>query len=617
MKRPLLWILAGAFAVRAAYLWLSQASPYFGPEILDARYYHEWALRILEGRGWGEGVFYGLPLYPFFLALAYKLSQSSVLFVKILQSPLLGTLTVFLIYKIARFLSGEKCALAAAAFAAIYGPLFFHENIFVPEAIGLPLYAGALYAALLFAEKPGVKKGVLFGALAGLATLTKAGVLLFAIIFLIWKAFRSFKPAAVSLVVFILILAPVTLHNWIYGKDFVLLTSHGGFNFYIGNNAQAEGVFKAPEGTGSNVEAQIHDSRAVAEREEGRALKPSEVSRYWSKKAWAFIKENPAQAARLWAKKLALFFDAREISDVDDYKFGARFNPFLKFPWPDFAVLGPLFLLGFLGCLAALKQKETVALWTASYLFGIVGFFINARYRLPLLSVMIPVAAAGAFSLFYAFRDKKWMRAALYCAVLAGAVVLTQLKLVGTDWLRDYTNTADIYFKTGQMAEAEAYFEEALKRDPDSPRANLGLGVLYSKMGRQEEARRYYEAALKSQPNEEKALTNLGYYYIGKGDLETAEGYLLKAIAAKPDAYQAYTNLGLIYGRRGRDEKAIEAFKHSLSIKPDNPRVLTNLGMMMAKQGDRHAAREYWEKALTIDPGFNDARRGLAALDAS
>ncbi len=402
-----LWFILGlGFILKGIYLFFNQQSPYYEPLILDPLYYHQWALRILRGDFVGEGVFYGLPLYPFFLALCYKLFHQSLLAVKIAQG-LLGLATVFFVYKIGEEVDSKKTGFLAAFLAVFYGPLFFHESIFIPEVLGVPLYAASFYAACVFMRGPTLKKGIALGVLSGLAALTKAGIVPFILLFTLILALRQMRSGPKKLVPilgvlfsFLTILAPVTAHNMFYGKDTVLLTSHGGFNFYIGNNPKAEGVFLAPEGTGSNVEAQIEDSKAVAEREWGRSLKPSEVSRYWSDKARKFIKENPGDFLKLCFRKLVLFFDAREISDVEDYFFSKNFNPVLRFPWINFAALGPIFFLGLVVSFKRLRHQRLLYLWIFSYVASVVIFFVNARYRLPLLSVFFVVAAAGVLDFY-------------------------------------------------------------------------------------------------------------------------------------------------------------------------------------------------------------------------
>jgi len=614
---PLLWlILAVAFLVKAFYLWFSKESPFYEPILLDPGYYHKWALKILGGDFIGQGVFYGLPLYPFFLALCYKIFDSSLLAVKWVQASL-GLLTIFFVYKSAEKISNSKTALLATCFAALYGPLFFHEGILIPEALSLPLYAAAFYAACLFWDEPTVKKGIGFGIMAGLAALTKTGIILFVVVFataVLFRPKRRITALAILLLAFFGTLLPVTLHNIIYGKDMVFLTSHSGFNFYIGNNPKAEGVFVAPEGTGGNVDAQMEDSKAVAEKETGRELKPSEVSRYWSDKAWEFIWQSPGQFLKLCGRKLLLFFDAREISDVDDYAFSRNFIPFLRFPWLTFAFLGPLALAGLGAGWGNLKYRPLVYMWVGSYCLGIVAFFVNARYRLPLLGIFFPIAAFAVTDAYERLRSREWAKIFLYVVFLAVGIWVTQAKLVGTNWVRDIVNAGDVYQEKKDFDRAAKFYKKALEIDPGASKASLAMAIVYTKTGRYDEAKEYYLRSIAADSNNPTAYNNLGLWYDREGNPEVARDYFLKAIDLKPGFAQAHNNLGMVYGKMGENAKALSELDISLKLNPISPRTYTNRGLVLHRLGQQEEAVKCWKKALEIDPDFREARRALEAF---
>lgn len=591
--------------------------------LLDPGYYDAWAKRILAGDFLGEGVFYGLPLYPYFLALCYKLGGVSVMFVKVIQA-LLGTLTVYFIYRIGHKISSdEKIGLAAAGLAAAYGPLFFHETMLIPEALSLPLYAWAFLAALDLFESPSVRKGLFFGVIAALAALTKAGIILTAVlilaVLLIQKRESAGRPAAsaaAGLLSFFLVLSPVTAHNVLHGKDWVPLTSHSGFNFFIGNNPEAEGVFMSPKGVGTNVDSQKEDSRAYAERELGRKLKPSEVSRYWSDRAWNFIRENPARFFKLLAKKAVLFFDAREISDVEDYVFGKQFNPILRLPWVTFAFAGPFF---FLGLLALWKSpyRAPVYVWIISYLAGVLLFFINARYRLPLLPAILPVSAAGLFYLWEKIKQKGWGALVPALVVLGLAGWMTQARLVNTNNSRDYVNAGDGYLKKNDLENALPFYEKALKADPEYAKANLAMAIALTKLGRLEESKAYYEKTLKLDPENAQAYNNLGMWYDRQGRVEEAKQYFLKAVELEPGSALNHNNLGMAYGKLGQGELAVAEFEKAIDLKPDYARAYTNLALMRYRMGDKDEAARLFRKALEADPRFEEARKGLRLIESS
>ncbi|MBI4432743.1 MAG: tetratricopeptide repeat protein [Candidatus Omnitrophica bacterium] len=612
MPKKLGLILAAAFLIRIAYLFFSQQSPFYEPLLLDPAYYHGWAMKIAHGQWTAKDVFYGLPLYPYFLGIIYLLTAQSLLAVKIIHI-LLGLGNIFLIFKLGEKMGNPKVGLVAAGLAAFYGPFFFHEGILIPEALGLFLYTLGFYLWCRFWDAPSVKRGLGVGFVFGLAALTKAGVMLFLVIAVLALGLSKKKKASLLAVVFafMMTLLPVTLHNVLVGKDWVWLTSHSGLNFYIGNNPESEGVFKSPEGVGTNVQALRDDSRAIAERDQRRPLKPSEVSRYWSRRAWEFVRNNPADFSKLSFRKIVLFFDGREISDVDDYQFAGRFNPMMRLPWPNFAWLAPLFFLGLFVSVKRLRYRSWAILWIAAYIAGITFFFVNARYRIPILGLFFPFAAVGILETIQVFSQKQWKRLLLLAGILAAAVLLTQARLVNTNWIRDYINAGDVYIEKNEFEKARGYYEEALKVDPRSARANQAMGVALTKMSRSDEAKYFFEQAIAEDPLDGVSYNNLGLWYDNHGDSRTAERYFVRAIELKPASSQAHNNLGMVYGKRGEYEKAMREFEISLGLNPDNPRVYTNIGLIHYRLGRREEARAAWRRALEINPAYADAKRAL------
>ena len=89
--------------------------------------------------------------------------------------------------------------------------------------------------------------------------------------------------------------APVTIRNYAVGDDLVLISSNGGVNLYIGNNPQTSLVTpRIPDieqlagRSGWSLFAYPEIIRGV-EAQAQRSMKYSEVSRYFSGRAFDFI----------------------------------------------------------------------------------------------------------------------------------------------------------------------------------------------------------------------------------------------------------------------------------------------------------------------------------------
>ncbi len=82
-------------------------SPFLLPNSGDMHFYDEWARRILHGQLSDGHAFYGLPLYPYLLALLYA-SFGYNPFVPGFLQALLEAGTALMIYKLAAQVFGTR-----------------------------------------------------------------------------------------------------------------------------------------------------------------------------------------------------------------------------------------------------------------------------------------------------------------------------------------------------------------------------------------------------------------------------------------------------------------------------------------------------------------------------
>jgi hypothetical protein len=113
-----------------------------------------------------------------------------------------------------------------------------------------------------------------------------------------------------------IIVGAVTLRNYVIADDFVLISSNGGENLYIGNNPNAAGVFSLVEGLSGDIEYQNEEATTLAATNIGRSVKRSEVSNYWLHEAMSFVRNQPRAFVKLLAKKLSFVFSGTERSTM-------------------------------------------------------------------------------------------------------------------------------------------------------------------------------------------------------------------------------------------------------------------------------------------------------------
>jgi tetratricopeptide (TPR) repeat protein len=128
-----------------------------------------------------------------------------------------------------------------------------------------------------------------------------------------------------------------------------------------------------------------------------------------------------------------------------------------------------------------------------------------------------------------------------------------------------------ISYQRGQYLQAEKYFRDALKADPESysPLVNLG-GVLIA-LNRFEESLQFNEAAVKAMPGDPLAHSQLGKSCFYTGKIEAAEIHLKRAKSLDP-AHFSYPQLFLveIYARRNDLKSAVIEMEEFLKLHPDS-----------------------------------------------
>src|SRR6478672_8619591 len=140
---PVHFLFATVFLFRLVVLLRLTASPLLLPSGSDMQFYDDWAKRILHGHWTDHQAFYGLPLYPFFLAIVYRIFGYSP-FVPGLFQAFCDAGTAALIYKITFSLltrrtngsprAGNVTALVAGAGWCFFVPDQAYSAILMPTA---------------------------------------------------------------------------------------------------------------------------------------------------------------------------------------------------------------------------------------------------------------------------------------------------------------------------------------------------------------------------------------------------------------------------------------------------------------------------------------------------
>lgn len=542
-RGPELAAAGAALLLRLWFLHHFADHPLFTPVAggHDRTLYHAAAQAVAGGAWWPEGAFRYLPLYPWLLGLVYAGAGAS-LHTAAAFGVCCDALSAGLLVALARRLGARTVFATAAGLAYACHPLAIaYAPLTMPNTLNV-LLVTTLAWALAVAPRNRTGPWVALGALAGVATLGFAGVPLMIVALLAWwrtprgRVTAPTWPAqGAMLAAALLVLAPVAIHNSRAEGRFVLLTTHGGFNFYMGNHERATGHPVRVRDFRMTAREMLEDAHRAAELAEGHPLKDSESSAWWARQARAFWIDQPGPALRLLARKLLLAWNR---DDVDDLRIveqarlaGVGFAGACR---PGFAVFG---FLGLFGLLRARGAGESRALLAAG-IAGLVVYFITARYRLTFVPLM---AALGASALDAAWTDARagraWWKDAL-AAVSALAVVLLPMPTRDVR-TTDYYNLAVQLQAAGRIEEALRTADEGLAIDTRSADLWHARGTALFRLQRHREAADAFAHSAELNPAHPQAAYNLGLSLARAEDYCGARAALEQAAQRRPLSPQA------------------------------------------------------------------------------
>jgi tetratricopeptide (TPR) repeat protein len=463
-------------------------------------------------------------------------------------------------------------------------------------------------------DNPSFLNWLLCGMILGFSAITRPTILVFIPfvwfwIFLVFIKEKKLKEVLIFCAIFVigsaLVISPVTLRNYLAGKDVVLIASQGGINFYIGNNENSDGM----SAIFYKQDWQYQDFQRMAERESERSLKPSQISDFYYQKGIGFLRNQPGKALRLLVKKLYLFWNRFEISNNQDIYFFRRYSSLIRILPFGFWLVGPLGLVGMVLCfcdrrIKAIKKWKAVllpALFILSYMLTVVAFFVTARFRLPVIPFLIIFSALALVWLWEKLWGKELSSLALFLALLFPFAILTNSNayhLSVGDFSQAHFSLGNVHLKAGRLDLALKEYDVALQRNPDLPRAHLNKGIVFLERKQYDEAQEEFHHELRINPNEDKAYNNLSAAYRLQGLHDQAVENAEKAVKLKNYYREAYMNLGLAYKNQGDYQKAKDALSLGIRNIPIFLEANLLLGEILQEEGRWDSAMAEYQKIL-------------------
>lgn len=232
--------------VRLAYIALERRGlPVNG----DARYYHEGANLLAEGKGFIEPYLYAAgktvqaadhpPVYILYLALWSKLGFSSPTW-HMVASALMGSTTVGLTAVVGRMLAGRRAGIIAGLLASFNPNMWAYDGFLVSETAAQFSVALVLLATYWWLSSPTRWRAALLGALIAFGALSRAELSMLALVLLVplvifCPRLRGSRERLVQLLIALvvagLVVTPWSLYNLSRFEKPVTLS--GGFEITL------------------------------------------------------------------------------------------------------------------------------------------------------------------------------------------------------------------------------------------------------------------------------------------------------------------------------------------------------------------------------------------------
>lgn len=363
--------------------------------------YPDFARLLVQGRLQPEE---GGDISPLYLLINLALSPGAV---RVLQS-ILGSLSLFGVFLIARRLFGSIGGWIALALAALAAPLLLYEATLEPDLLILVANLGALALLVVGSPQDRPRNAWIAGGVLGLSSALRPSNLALlgaAVLWLAWTTRsggprRMLRTAGVALAFGLLMLViPLGLVRATVGQQLAATMSVGEM-LHICNRPEGNGIGYQSPALVKLVEQQERSAdrpdpfhaiyRRFARAAVGPQLSPFGCERYWVERTAAFVHDEPVTWLRLVSAKALVFLAGPDAHDVAEVRQAEQ-----RLPVPPLLSFRLLTAAGLAGLVACALRRRPVGM-LGPYLVALLAvslvFCVTSRYALMVLPVWCALA---------------------------------------------------------------------------------------------------------------------------------------------------------------------------------------------------------------------------------
>lgn len=356
------------------------------------------------------------PLSPFVIYLFLSVFRDCTLAFVLMMvfHSIVGTATVYLIWRFVSYVHTARSALIAAAIGAVFLPAAYSITTFTGSVFYHFLAIAILFAAVASLRSQRTKHFALLGFLCGLMTLVRSEFLAYFVVgFLVLIGLslakrlkkqtpNSLRSAAIGLAIGLVVVAPWTIRNYRIFNTFVPVVSHPWYEVWRGFNDKATGGFYGVDK--SRIWVGMDDFKYLSARLDSIPYDSHfEIAKdsIFKEEALTFIKANPLKSLYIATKRAAFLWT------IDPY---AKKGDSLLYKAMTLVVsIG--FALWLALSLRSRKQAPfpayapVVASFFVYYTLLIASVNLEPRFQVYIINTAIPVAGIG-----YSMLIDRWRR---------------------------------------------------------------------------------------------------------------------------------------------------------------------------------------------------------------
>lgn len=164
----------------------------------------------------------------------------------------------------------------------------------------------------------------------------------------------------------------------------------------------------------------------------------------------------------------------------------------------------------------------------------------------------------------------------------------------------------------GQIEQAIAEHEEALRQDPKLVQAYANLISLYARDGLGDKAERAYRTTVAINPNLPQSHYDYGVFLVSRRRFSEAETAFRNALASSPNYAEAHSNFGAMLEHRGKLAEATREYQAAIVDKPNFCQAHYQLGHLLLLEKKTADAIAHLSQTLT--PEDKDTPHFMYAL---